>query len=117
MTPKRHFSTEIPQNIFEDGDLIDDSIGDIPMIGLKTPTGLRVRFMQRLSRLAAADVKMHEAEGQQAIEIHLSRNVRTLQVCIERDHELRQLVESMEVSFAVMSTRRTGTIAPHTHSA
>lgn len=117
MSPKHHFGTEVFQNIFEDRDLIDDSTGNIPMVGLKTPTGLRDRFLQRLSKMAAASATMHEAGSQQSIEIYLTRNVGSPQLPIERDHELRQLIQSMQASFAVISTQRSGMIALHAHFA
>jgi hypothetical protein len=93
--------------MFCEEDLTDDSTGMIPMLGTKTPAGLQVRLMQRLSRMAAADVKMHEAG--QAVEIYLTRNPGSPQLRIERDTELQQLLQGIETSLTVISNWRTST--------
>lgn len=115
MSPKHHFVTEIPQNIFDDVDLIDDSTGIVPTVGLKTPTRLRDRFLQRLSKIAAADAKVHETGSQDSIQIYLTRNVGCPQARIERDAELRQYLQSMEASLAIISNKRTGTHTLHSY--
>jgi hypothetical protein len=111
---RHHFVEEIPQNISDDEDLTDDSTRMIPMIGLKTPAGLLDRFVKRLAKIAAANVKVHGSEDQMSIEIHLSRNGGSDQIRVELDRELHELLQTMEESLATITRRKEGMLVlPH----
>ncbi|KAF1833898.1 hypothetical protein BDW02DRAFT_356178 [Decorospora gaudefroyi] len=88
-------------------DLVDDSTGVTPMVGLCTPLSLKTRFLCRLSELLAADVTIQEEnDNTSSMEIFVSRKKTSLHPRIELDEELRKFVPSLEEAMgAIASTQ------------
>lgn len=108
MVPNHHFVHEISQSIFDADDLTDNSTGVVPIIGVTTPTGLKARFLQRLSTITAANAKLHESQNQSGIEIHLTRNGGSPQVRLEKDDKLNAFIVGMEESLPTISKLKSG---------
>ncbi|KAF2025315.1 hypothetical protein EK21DRAFT_76773 [Setomelanomma holmii] len=102
MLLQRHSTTK-KSITFDLEDMTDDSTDIIPIVGLKSTLQLRDRLNNRLSRLAAASVKVCENECEHAVAIELSRHGKTDQPRIELDHELGQFLKSMEQNMPVIS--------------
>jgi hypothetical protein len=103
-----HFIKEVPNSVFDE-DLVDDSTGVIPTLGLGTPLNLRERFIRRLSKLLVADVTIQEDGNKRSMTIFLSRNKASAQPRIELDKELRKFVRAMEDALPTIATESLGT--------
>ncbi|KAL1796072.1 hypothetical protein ACET3X_006296 [Alternaria dauci] len=91
-------------------DLIDDSTGIIPMVGLKTPLSLKDRFARRLSKMLGAKVDIQERRDGNAMDIYLTRNRCPGQPSVGLDDELRKFVRALEEALAAIAKHADG---PH----
>jgi hypothetical protein len=74
MSRGHHFVEEIPQSHLTEEDLVDDSTGVIPTMGLGTLLSLENWFVQCLSKLLAAGLHIKEGHDGKSMEIFLSRD-------------------------------------------
>lgn len=108
MAPRHHFATEIPQSIFEEEDVFDDSIAGIPVSTMTIPQELSQRFIRRLAKLTVASVTLQEERSGACINIIMSRNQGSPQARIELDTELNDFVRSLKGSLELMAHHRHG---------
>jgi hypothetical protein len=111
MPPRHHFAYEIPQSIFDEADLFDDSTGVVAMTGSKAPLHLLDRFLVRLSTMIGVEVKLSMHDSQQPIKIYLSRPSGSDKGRTGIVDELRQFLRKMERSMSSIATHRSGTSA------
>jgi hypothetical protein len=108
MAPRHHFATEIPQSIFEEEDIFDDTISAIPMATSTVPRDLNVRFICRLETLTAASIQMQEERSRASVEIVMSQNVGSPQPRIELDTKLKQFLANLGGFLELISQNRNG---------
>jgi hypothetical protein len=105
-TQQRVFEAR-PYGVLNQEDLVDDSTGIIPMIGLHTPLNLKDRFARRLSKMLGAEVHVLENSSQNTVDMYLSRGKNCPQPNLSLDEELRKFVGAMGDALA--------SIAKHPH--
>ncbi|OAK93391.1 hypothetical protein IQ06DRAFT_365731 [Phaeosphaeriaceae sp. SRC1lsM3a] len=108
MAPRHHFATEIPQSIFEEEDIFDDTISAIPMATSTVPRDLNVRFICRLEKLTAASIQMQEERSRASVEIVMSQNVGSPQPRIELDTKLKKFLANLGGFLELISQNRNG---------
>jgi hypothetical protein len=84
-------------------DLVDDSTGVIPTVGLGTPLSLRERFIRRLSKMLAATVVLKEDTSKRSMAISLSRDKSSPHPQVELDEELRKCIKRLEEALATIA--------------
>ncbi|KAH7411864.1 hypothetical protein DE146DRAFT_732252 [Phaeosphaeria sp. MPI-PUGE-AT-0046c] len=108
MAPKHHFPSEIPQSVFEEEDVFDDTISSVPMRTTTVPREVSGRFIRRLAKLAAASVKVQEERCGTFVEIIMTRNTGSPQARIELDTELKKFLTDLRSSLELISQHRNG---------
>ena len=98
-------------------DLIDDSTGVIPTVGLGTPLSLKKRFVRRLSKTLAADLHIKEGQNGGSMDIFLSRDRSSPQPRVELDEEVRKFVRCLEEALASIASSPRGMFTLTFHSA
>ncbi|KAF1917826.1 hypothetical protein BDU57DRAFT_594100, partial [Ampelomyces quisqualis] len=107
MSPRHHYSTEIPQEIFDE-DLYDDGHDGIPMRTLTTRPDLRTRFLCRLAKITETRLTMEEV-GETST-IYMSRSSRSPQAKIEEDVELQLFLQDMKGLLEIIAQHRTESV-------
>jgi hypothetical protein len=106
---------DAPYGIFIEEDMIDDSTGIIPMIGLDTPLSLKDRFVRRLSKMLGTGVSIRETPSSNAMDIFLTQGKYSPQPSVALDGELRKFARALEDALADVARASTGMLQAATY--
>ncbi|KAF2854919.1 hypothetical protein T440DRAFT_504447, partial [Plenodomus tracheiphilus IPT5] len=98
-----HFEHEMPISSLTEEDLIDDSVGIIPMVGLKTPQSIRSRFISRLERLLNMEVKIEESTAQRSIAITVTRVAKVGRQTLADLDSIRSILKAMTIGLSLVA--------------
>jgi hypothetical protein len=108
----QHISAkERQESLLTEEDLIDDSTGVTPTIGLGKELSLMKRFERRLSGMLAADLHIDEGRNGDKMNIFLSRGPSSPQPRLQLDDELRKFVRCMEEALTSIAEHPRGLYA------
>jgi hypothetical protein len=108
MSNPNHSVHEMPRNVFHEEDLIESDVELLAILTSRTPSNLHDLFIHHLTNLIKATTRTVEYKTASRIELHVSRNSGSPQLPMEKDVELRDFLQKMASSMAVISKHKSG---------